>query len=74
MLRPVYKNIFRNIEWLLPFWALLRDENSFSLIRSNVVSKNPSFHTDLKNVHMTFVKSTPKKSFDQNTDFLGKNW
>jgi hypothetical protein len=25
------------------------------------VSKNPSFHTDFKNVHMTFVNSAPKK-------------
>ncbi len=50
--------------------TLLRDENFFSLIRSNGVSKNPSFHTDFKNVHMTLVKSAPKKSFAQNTDFF----
>ncbi len=42
----------------------------FSLIRSNVVSKNLSSHTDFKNVHMTFVKSAPKKSFAQKTDFF----
>ncbi len=39
------------------------------------VSKNPSFHTGFKNVHMTFVKSAPKKNFAQKTDFfsdLGK--
>ncbi len=35
--------------------------NLFSLIRSNGVSKNPSFLTDFKNVHMTLVKSAPKK-------------
>ncbi len=41
----------------------------FSLIRSHGhgVSKNPSFHTDFKNVHMTFVKSAPKKSLSQKT-------
>ena len=51
--------------------TLLCDENFFSLIRSNGVSKNPSFHTDFKNVHMTFVKSAPKKSLARKTDFLG---
>jgi hypothetical protein len=29
------------------------------------VSKNPSFHTDFKNVHMTLEKSAHKKSFAQ---------
>jgi hypothetical protein len=37
------------------------DENFFSSIRSNGVSKNPSFHTHFKNVYMTKVKSAPKK-------------
>jgi hypothetical protein len=32
--------------------------------------KNPSYHTDSKNVHMTFVKSAPKKSFAQKTDYF----
>ncbi len=41
--------------------SLLRDENFFSLNRSNGASKNPSFLTDFKNVHMTFGKSAPKK-------------
>ncbi len=41
---------------------LLWDENFFSLFRSNRVSKNPFFHTDFKNVHLTLVKSAPKKS------------
>ncbi len=41
------------------------------MIRSNGVSKNPTFHTDFKNVHMTLVKSATKKSFAQKTDFLG---
>jgi hypothetical protein len=45
--------------------SLLRDENFFSLNRSNGASKNPSFRTDFKNVHMTLVKSAPKKSFSQ---------
>ncbi len=40
--------------------TLLCDENFFSLIRSNGVSKNPSFHTDFKNLRMTLVKSAPK--------------
>ncbi len=39
----------------------------FSLNRSNGPSKNPAFCTDFKNVHMTFVKSAPKKSFGQKT-------
>ncbi len=47
--------------------SLIRDENFFSLNRSNGASKNPSFLTDFKNVHMTFVKSAHKKSFSQKT-------
>jgi hypothetical protein len=39
---------------------------------SNEASKDPSFGTDIKNVQMTLVKSAPKKSFAQKTDFLGK--
>jgi hypothetical protein len=39
----------------------------FSLNKSNGASKNPAFHTDLKNVHMTLVNSAPKKSFSQKT-------
>jgi hypothetical protein len=50
--------------------TLLCDENFFSLIWLNGVSKNPSFHTDFKNVQMTFVKSAPKKSFAQKNDFF----
>jgi hypothetical protein len=46
---------------------LLRDENFFSLNRSNGASKNPSFRTDFKKVHMTLVKSEPKNSFSQKT-------
>ncbi len=41
-----------------------------SLSRSNGVSKNPSFHTGFKNVHMTLEKSAPKKCFAQKTDFF----
>jgi len=77
-LRSVYKkNVFRNFERFLPFLtffspqksslSLLRDEIFFSLNRSNGASKNPSFRTDFKNVHMTFVKSAPKKSLSQKT-------
>jgi hypothetical protein len=40
------------------------------LIRSNGVSKNPPFHTDFKNVHMTLVKSAPKKSLAKKTIFF----
>jgi hypothetical protein len=29
--------------------------------------KNPSFYTDFKNVHLTFVKSAPKKVYPQKT-------
>jgi hypothetical protein len=77
-LRSVYKKtVFRNFERFLPFLtffssqksslSLLRDENFFSLNRSNGTSKNPSFRTDFKNLHMTLVKSAPKKSFGQKT-------
>jgi hypothetical protein len=41
--------------------SLLRDENFFSLNRSNGASKNMSVRTDFINVHMTLVKSAPKK-------------
>jgi hypothetical protein len=47
--------------------SLLRDENFFSLNRSNGASKNSSFRTDFKNVNLTLVKSAPKKSFSQKT-------
>jgi hypothetical protein len=39
----------------------------FLLIGRMGASKNPSFRTDFKNVHMTLVKSAPKKSFSQKT-------
>jgi hypothetical protein len=82
-LRSVYKNCFPK------YWAissifellssqkgslfLLQYENIISLNKSNGVSKNPSFHTDFKNVHMTLVKSAPKKSFSQKTILPIKN-
>jgi hypothetical protein len=70
--RSVYKKtVFRNFERFLPFLtffssqksslSLLRDENFFSLNRSNGASKNPSFRTDFKNVNLTLVKVHPKK-------------
>jgi hypothetical protein len=34
---------------------------------------DPSFHTDFKNVHMTLVKSAPKKSFSQKTILTFEN-
>jgi hypothetical protein len=35
--------------------------------------KIQSFYTDFKNVHLTFVKGAPKRSFAQETDvFIGK--
>jgi hypothetical protein len=45
---------------------LLRDENFISSNMANGVSKNPSFHTDFRNVNLIFVKSAPK-------NVLGKN-
>ncbi len=36
--------------------SLLRDENFFSLNRSNGASKNPSFLTDFKNVHISVAE------------------
>jgi hypothetical protein len=41
--------------------SLLRDENFSYLNGSNGVSKNPSFHTDFKNVNLIFMKIAPKK-------------
>jgi len=80
--------VFRNFERFLPFLTffssqksslfLLRDENFFSLNRSNGASKNPAFRTDFKNVHMTFVKSAPKKTqlkiCPKKIGFLGKTF
>ncbi len=64
-----FKNGFLNIDQFLPFltfWvpkrvhlSLLKNESLFSLNWSNGVSKNPSFHTDFKYVHMTLVRSAP---------------
>ncbi len=77
------KNFFPNIEWLVPFWTiyfikvtltLLWDENCLSLNRLNEVSKNPSFHTNFKNVHLTLVKSAPQKCFAQKNKFFGTNF
>ena len=81
-LRSVYKKPFLEIfSGFFHFWpffssqksslSLLRDENFFSLNRSNGASKNPSFRTDFKNLDMIFVKSEPKKSFAQKNNFLG---
>jgi hypothetical protein len=50
--------------------TLLCHENFFSLNRSNGISKNRSFRTDFKNVHMTLVKSAPKESFSQKRFYL----
>ena len=46
----------------------------FSLNRSNRASKNLSFRTDFKNVHMTLVKSAPKKSFWQKSPKKAVFW
>ncbi len=51
--------------------TLLWYENFFSLIRSSGVSKNLSFHTDFKNVHMTLEKVHPKKVLPKKPIFLG---
>jgi hypothetical protein len=39
---------------------------SFLWNRWNGVSKNPSFYTDLKNVHLTFIKNAHKKGCPKN--------
>jgi hypothetical protein len=39
---------------------------------SNGVKNNLSFYADFKNVHLTLVKSAPKKSFAQKPIFLAK--
>jgi hypothetical protein len=53
----------------------------FYLNGSNGVLKNPSFHTDFKNVNLIFVKIAPKKSasplgFGNNFERsqFNKNW
>jgi hypothetical protein len=38
---------------------------------ANGISKNPSFHIELKNVNWILVKSAPKENFIQKTP---KNW
>jgi hypothetical protein len=48
--------------------SLLRDENFFSLNKSIGVSKNPSFHTDDKNVRKTLVNSAPNQIFSQKSN------
>jgi hypothetical protein len=70
-LRYVFKKpFFEILSGFFHFWpfkvskssmSLLRDENDFSLNRSNGASKNPSFPSNIKNVYMTLVKSAPKK-------------
>jgi hypothetical protein len=50
-------NRIYSYNWLFYIW----DENFFSFNRSNGVSKNPSFYTYFKNVHLTLVKVHPKK-------------
>ncbi len=76
-LRSVYKKPFSKFSVVSSIFylfssqkislSLLRDENFFCLNRSNGASKNPPFRTDFKNVHITLVKSAPKKSFSQKT-------
>jgi hypothetical protein len=39
---------------------------------ANGVSKDPSFHTDFKNVNFILVKSALKKVFARKIGFLGK--
>jgi hypothetical protein len=40
----------------------------FSLNMANGVSKNPTFHTDFKNVNLIIlIKSAPKQNFSQKT-------
>ncbi len=71
-LRSVYKNRFSKYWTVSSIFDLSssqspfsedRDKNFFSLNRSNGVSKNPSFHTDFKNVQMSLVKSASKNFF-----------
>ncbi len=57
----------QNFERFLPFLTFFSSQKS-SL--SLVASKNPSFRTNFKNVHMTLVKSAPKKSFSQKNQFF----
>ncbi len=84
-LRPVYKMQFYDIHYrvvacILEFLVhrkytlTLHDMKTFLLwILSNGVSKNPSFYTAFKDVHLTFtlVKNAPKNRFLG--DFLYRN-
>jgi hypothetical protein len=75
------KNLFEILSGFLHFLTfsksqtqtqkfLLRDENFFSSNMANVLSKNPYFHTDFKNVNFIFVKLHPEKDFAKNCSFL----
>ncbi len=57
-LRPVEKNAFRNIERFLVFLPqkVLKKYSLFLQIWWMGYKKNPSFHTDFKNVNMILVK------------------
>jgi hypothetical protein len=66
-LRSVYKNRFSKF-WVVSsiFDLFSSQKSSLSLLSDgnfwlNGASKNPSFRTDFKNVHMTLVKSAPKR-------------
>ncbi len=72
-LRSVYnKPFFEILSGFFHFWPFKKSSSKrfivpskrwklFSLNRSNGASKNSSFRIDFKNVHMTLVKSAPKK-------------
>jgi hypothetical protein len=60
-------SIFDLFQLLKKFFVPSQRWKLFSLNRSNGESKNPSFRTDFKNVHMTLVKSVRKKSLSQKT-------
>ncbi len=72
-LRYVYKKpFFEILSGFFHFWPFQFSEKFivpykgwtlFCLNKLNGASKNPSFSTDFKNVHMTLVKSAPKKKF-----------
>ncbi len=44
----------------------------FEYVKCGTEPKNPYFHFDIKNVHLTLVKNVPKKSFAPNPNFLAK--
>jgi hypothetical protein len=79
-LRPIKKNVFRNIEWLLAFWTFIRTKYTFTLqLKDNFfslnrpgVSKIRLFMLISKKYIVPLKKVHPKKVYLRETEFSGK--